>query len=65
MTKLYMAREGTVLESSVAKTSKRINLNEQILIFAKKLFDETMNIPLGVSIGAVFGLLRKLQIKFG
>ena len=34
--------------------SKTSFLNEQILILAKKLFGEAMNIPLGVSVGAVF-----------
>lgn len=35
-------------------TKKTEYLNEQILLCAKKIFGETMNIPLGVSVGAVF-----------
>ena len=42
------------VSSEITLKAKTTYLNEEIIKYAKKLFGETMNIPLSVSIGAVF-----------
>ena len=49
----FVAFLKNVTDERILKT-KTVYLNEEILNYAKKLLGESMNIPLGASLGAVF-----------